>query len=182
MPTIIILIAIIISLLLWQFFFEGKTNIELPESFNITHHKIYPISKSELFNKISQNERGRPIFLYFYADWCKICQKQFPIINEIARIFQNTDLTFIAVSANLNSDPENLASYLDNHHNIYFKPYYLTDPQELQTFMQEVFLVKYEGLMPFMTLFNKFGESGNLMTGFKNKSKIKKELMKLIQI
>jgi thiol-disulfide isomerase/thioredoxin len=181
MPIVIILVAIIFSLVIWYFLIEKNPKIEIEQQSPMSYHQISSITKSALFNKISQNELGRPVFLVFYAQWHDLCRKQLSIINELAAFFQGTNLSFIVVSSDMNCNQENLASYLDKYDNIYFKPYYLSDPSNLQTFMKKIFKIRYEGALPFFTFFNKGGKVLNVMSGFKKIRLLKNEIFKILK-
>ena len=181
MSIIIIFTATIFSLMVWYFLFERSSKIEINKNSIISYHQISPITKSALFNKISQNELGRPVVLIFYAQWHKLCQKQFVIINELAALFQGTSLSFLAVSIDMNCSQANLASFLDKYDNIHFKPYYLSDPSNLQDFMKKTFKIKYNGNLPFFVFFNKEGAILNIFNGFKKMRLLKREIYRIIK-
>jgi len=180
MIVILILIAIFASLLFWRLIFENNRKIIVDQENAISYHQISAITKSALFNKISRNELGRCVIMVFYNQWCDLCHKQFPIINEVAREFQNTNLTFVAVSVDINTSKENFANFLEKYDNVYFKPYYLSDPNNLQVFMQKIFKIGYKGALPFFALFDSSGRVVNIMSGFKKARLLKKAIYNIL--
>jgi thiol-disulfide isomerase/thioredoxin/uncharacterized membrane protein YphA (DoxX/SURF4 family) len=42
-------------------------------------------------------QSGRPVFVYFYADWCSVCQKQKPVVEEVQAQYAG-DVDFLWVN------------------------------------------------------------------------------------
>jgi len=61
-----------------------------------------PLPSSNLSKRIDELlAEGKPVFLFFYSDWCDFCQEQKPIIDELETGY-NGSIAFIRVTADEN--------------------------------------------------------------------------------
>lgn len=44
-----------------------------------------------------QSFRGQPVLLVFWATWCGICQREMPLLSEMAPQFENAGISMVAV-------------------------------------------------------------------------------------
>lgn len=180
MIVAILAIVTALALIIWKFFIEDSqlASVKIPVSSNIVYHKINPFIPSDLATKLD-NEKGRPILLYFYTTWCGVCKKNFPIINELAREFQNANITIITVAIDKNLSDVEFTEYLEVYGNIYFKPYYLVYSEGMADLIKEKG-IKYEGIIPFTALIDKNGEVMDSFSGIKKLSSLRNKIIRLI--
>ncbi len=174
-----ILIAVaILSIIIWNNILNKEIdNIEIPESNNKTYSRPIAISPSDVINQIDNN-KGKPILLYIYATWCGICKQQLPIINEISRKFQNTDLKIISVAIDKNIDDADLQNHLQYYQNIYFQPQYLVYSDGLGDFLGKKG-VKYNKIIPLTALIDRDGTIRTRFTGYKSEKSLTRKIIKL---
>lgn len=180
MIVVILSIITFLALIIWKLFIENSylADIKIPESSNIVHHKINPLTPSDVMTKVD-NERGRPVLLYVYTTWCGVCKKNFPIINELAREFQNANITIITVAIDKNLDDEDFSKYLEVYGDIYFKPYYLVYSDGMADLIRQKD-IKYNNVIPFTVLINRNGEVVESFSGSKKLSSMRNKIIKLI--
>jgi thiol-disulfide isomerase/thioredoxin len=124
----VILIGAIVGMVSWQYFVENvaSVDVQIPQSKNITFNQevAQSMTTAQIANEFEKAD-GKPVLLYIYATWCGSCTKNFPVFNEIAREFQNTELQVIAIAIDRNMDEETLKNYLGRFGDYYFHPRYL---------------------------------------------------------
>ena len=177
MIIVILIIAIISSALIWKYFIENPASkFSIPESKNYTYSKPIAITPNDIASQIESNI-GSPMLLYIYTSWCGICKKQTPIINEMARKFQSTDLKVIAVAIDRNIDSEGLTKYLEYYKNIYFEPQFLVYNDGLADILRQK-NIKYNRIVPLTVLLNHQGKVLFRFTGTKSENYINRKIIK----
>jgi len=182
MVVFIALIAAIFAILVWNFFLKESpySKIEIKESNNISYNfdNIKPVSGLEILNEIEQNEvAGTPVLIHLYTSWCRVCKKQLPVINEIARKFQNTDLNVIFVMIDKNANKELVMKSLDGLENIYFEPQYLNDRGGFKDILKTK-SINFKNRIPFTAL---IGRNSNIIakfSGYKKEKYIERKIIK----
>lgn len=177
MIATILIIATISSMIIWDNILNRKAdNIKIPESGNKTYNIPETISPGDIISEIDNN-KGKPILLYIYTTWCSICKKQFPVVNEMARKFQNTDLKIITVAIDKNIDDASFANYLHSYHNIYFSPKYLLYSDGLADLLLKKG-IKYNKKIPFTVLLDREGRINTQFIGYDSEKSLNRKIIK----
>ncbi|MBM5782780.1 MAG: TlpA family protein disulfide reductase [Pelagibacterales bacterium] len=178
----IIVVSVLAGSLLWDVFVENpaRLDVQIPKSNDITFNDKEPIAMTtaQIANQFDVSE-GKPILLYIYTTWCSVCSKQFPIINEIAREFQNTEMQVIALAIDKNLTSENLKSYLSNYGDFYFEPRYLVFKDGFLDLLKKK-NIPYNGRIPFTALISQHGEVITKFTGVKSENYLRNKIIKEI--
>ncbi len=180
MLFLVIAVGAIVGMISWQYFVENvaKVDVKIPESKNIAFNSQLPISMTtaQVANEFEKAD-GKPILLYVYTTWCKVCVKNFPVINEIAREFQNTDLRVISLAIDRKLEAEALQAYLDKYGEFYFEPRFLAFKEGFIEFLQKK-NIRYDNRIPFTVLISKDGEVITKYSGAKNKNYLRNKIIK----
>ncbi len=178
----IIVVSVLAGSLLWDVFVENpaRLDVQIPKSNDITFNDKEPIAMTtaQIANQFDVSE-GKPILLYIYTTWCSVCVKQFPIINEIAREFQNTEMQVIALAIDKNLTSENLKSYLSNHGDVYFEPRYLVFKDGFLDLLKKK-NIPYNGKIPYTALISQHGEVIAKFSGVKSQNYLRNKIIKEI--
>lgn len=180
MLFISITLAIVIGCIIWKFTIENLdlNDVEIPKSANINYNQQPPIALNvDLINKEFENNQNHVIMLYLYTTWCQVCNKNFEVINEIAREFQNTNFKIIAVAIDRNTDPEAFANNIKNLTNLYFPAYYLADRNGFIDFLKNK-KVNYNNRIPFTIIFNSNQKIISKFAGIKSKNYLRNKIIK----
>lgn len=175
----IILLAALLGGFLWNKFVEEAQNldVEIPQSKNISYDisQALPMTTAQVAQAFEDAD-NKPILLYIYTTWCGICSKNFPIINEIAREFQNTDLRIITIAIDRNLEPAALGQYLSSFGNVYFQPRFLAFKEGFLEFLQKK-QIRYSGKIPYTALISRDGKVVVKFTGMKSKNYLRNKII-----
>lgn len=178
----VIVVSVLAGSLLWDVFVENpaRLDVQIPQSDNITFNDKEPIAMTtaQIASEFDAAE-GKPILLYIYTTWCPVCVKQFPIINEIAREFQNTDLQVFSLAIDKNMTEAELVSYLNDYGNFYFQPRYLVFKDGFLEFLNKRNIV-YNGKIPFTVLLSAHGDVITKFSGVKSQNYLRNKIIKEI--
>jgi len=50
------------------------------------------------YQKVLAEQRGKPVWVNFWATWCEPCRDEFPIVNELAKKYAAHSLVVIGIS------------------------------------------------------------------------------------
>lgn len=175
-----IVIGAALGLFVWNRYVENvaSLDVQIPASQNITYNEQTPIAMTtaQIANQFEQAD-GKPILLYIYTTWCKICAQNFPTINDISREFQNTDLQVISLAIDKDMDEQQLHVYLNKFGNVYFQPHFLGFKEGFLEFLQKK-SIRYNNRVPFTVLLSREGEVIAKYSGAKNKSYLRNKIIK----
>ncbi len=175
-----IVIGVILGFLIWNYFVDNVAllDVEIPSSQNIVFNDKEPLAltSSQVANEF-ENADGKPILFYVYTTWCKVCTKNFPVINEIAREFQNTELRVIAIAVDKNMNAPHLQKHLNMFGELYFQPQYLGFKEGFMEFLQRK-NIQYNNRIPFTVFIGRDGEVIAKYTGYKSKNYLRNKIIK----
>jgi thiol-disulfide isomerase/thioredoxin len=66
----------------------------------------------EGFRQVLEKHRGKPVLVNFWATWCEPCRDEYPMINELARIYAPQGLVVLAVSLDEDTDVHLVRQFL----------------------------------------------------------------------
>ncbi|NBX52174.1 MAG: TlpA family protein disulfide reductase [Proteobacteria bacterium] len=174
------LVGLVIGLILWKYFVENIANydVKIPASSNISFNNMEPkaLLASDLAIEFEESD-NQPILLYIFTTWCQACSKNYPIINEIAREFQNTELKVLAIAIDRDLEPQKLKHYLNNYGENYFTPNFLSSKNGFVELLNKK-NIKYSGRIPFVVLLSREGEVVMKYSGVKSKNYLRNKVIK----
>lgn len=177
---VVIIVGAVLGLLAWDTFVENpaRIDVKIPESKNITYNSQEPISMTtnQVANEFEKYD-GKPILLYIYTTWCPVCSKQMPIINEVAREFQNTDLHVLTLAIDRDLEAPYLQSYLNKFGDLYFAPHYLAFKGGFLELLRKK-NINYQGRIPFTVLISSDGTVITKYVGAKSQNYLRNKVIK----
>ncbi|MBL6665050.1 MAG: redoxin domain-containing protein [Rickettsiales bacterium] len=184
MLFLVIIVGSLVGLLVWHHFVENvaRADVDVPISQNITYNNeiARAISSANLNDDFEAVQTG-PVLLYLYTSWCSKCKKYTPIINELAREFQNTDLKVLAIAIDRNISSKDLNDYLNKFGDIYFEPKYLYSKEGFISFLKSKG-VKYNKRIPYTALFSVDREVIASFSGVKTKNYLRNRIIKELNL
>ncbi len=174
----------VLSLFVWKNFISdnSKNDLIIPESKEISYdlQNIKQINPNEIIDRISKNNlEGKPTLIYLYTSWCSVCKKQLPIINEIARKYQNTDLDIISVVIDKNITKEKAIDTLKILKEIYFEPQFLVNRGDFNNLLKAK-SINFGKRVPFTVLIDRNSKIISQFSGGKSLNFLEKKVIKLL--
>ncbi len=182
MIIVIAIVTALIAITVWNNYIENPKLIDanIPPSKNISFNtkRINHLTPNDLVNEID-NAYGKPVLLFLYTSWCQICKKQLPIVNEMARKFQSTELVVMAIAIDKNITDQTLSAYLDSYNHIYFKPNYLIHNDGLSDLLSKK-SIEYNNRIPLTVVIARDGKIISRFIGYKSENYLNNKLVKAI--
>ncbi len=178
----ILMIGAVAGWLVWNYYIDPKMaiDVQITPSKNINYNEQEPVAMSTAsFINDYENHEGKVMLLYFYTSWCPVCQRNLPVINELVREFQATDLYVIAIALDRDIDGKYLQNYLNQQGNIYFKPRYLAFREGFLEFLRKK-NINYRGVVPFTVLISRDLEIAAKYSGAKSKEYLRNQIIKAL--
>lgn len=184
MLFLVIIVGSVVGMLMWSFLVENvaQVDVAIPESQNITYNnEIAKAVSSDNLNDEFENFGTSPVLLYIYTSWCSTCRKYTPVINELAREFQNTDLRVLALSVDKDMSSKDLNEFLNKYGDVYFEPKYLHTKEGFMDFLKNKG-VKYNKRIPYTVLFSMNREVITSYSGIKSKNYLRNKIIKELNL
>ncbi|HEX8286383.1 MAG TPA: TlpA disulfide reductase family protein [Pyrinomonadaceae bacterium] len=130
---------------------------------------------SEIIN--SRKENSRPLFINFWAIWCKPCIKELPDLMEIKKQFESREIDFLLVSTDgFGSTEKKVALFLQGL-NINAPSYLLKVKNKYDMFSLMPF---WNSRLPFTVIYDASGNVAFAYTGVAEPQRLKKEIEKIL--
>lgn len=175
-----LLAGLLIGLSIWHYFVENieRLDVSIPESKNLTFNNSNPLpmTTAQVADELEKSD-GKPVLIYLYTTWCKICNENFSTFNEVAREFQNTDLKVLALAIDRDLDSAKLSNHLNSFGDVYFQPRYLAFKEGFRELLIKK-KIRYDGRIPFTVLLSSDDEVILKFTGKKNKNYLRNKIIK----
>lgn len=184
MLFLVIIVGLVVGLFVWQYFVENvaRADVIIPNSGNITYNnEIAKAISSANLNDEFENFENSPVLLFMYTSWCSSCQKFLPVINELAREFQNTDLKVVAISIDKNISSKDLNDHLNKFGDIYFEPKYLYSKEGFVDFLKNKG-IRYNKRIPYTVLFSPDREIVSSFSGIKSHNYLRNKIIKELNL
>lgn len=177
-----VFIGAFVGLVAWHYFVENvaSSDVAIAQSPNETFNdkSAIAMTTAQIANEFEKAD-GKPVLLYIYTTWCKICTKNFAAVNEVAREFQATDLKVLAIAIDRNMDEATLKAYLNNFGNLYFQPRFLSFKDGFIEFLEKRD-INYNSRIPFTVVLDRNGEIVTKYNGAKNKNFLRNKIAKTL--
>ena len=103
------------------------------------------------FEQAMEKEK-RPVILFIYTSWCKFCRKEFPLVNETAKLHKDE---FAIYAISIDTEPQKLSEFLARQDEVNFTPYSIPDEngqREIESELQAKGLT-FDGSFPYLAVF-----------------------------
>ena len=153
-------------------YIETKNRIEMPELNTVAIFKgVASSTINDIFNEILESNKGKVIYIDFWATWCGPCLSEMPRSKQIENELRNDDVSFIYIC--LESEKDKYLATISKYQ-LGGQHYFLSNEQSKD--IRQLFEIKG---IPFYILIDKKGiikEQGSYLRPLVAKNKMQKLL------
>jgi thiol-disulfide isomerase/thioredoxin len=117
---------------------------------------------SQDFQKLLQQYKGEPLLVTFWATWCEPCRDEYPMLNELAKLYAPQGLKVVGVSLDQDGDLILMRRFLARYKPVF--PNYRKKKGEEDAFVQAV-LPGWNGSIPASFFYAKDGKQVGHLVG-----------------
>ncbi len=114
------------------------------------------------YQKLLEQNRGKPLLVNFWATWCEPCRDEYPMLNELAKQYAPQGLKVIGVSMDDDGDLILMRRFLARYHPVF--PNYRKKAGSEVEFRQAV-VPGWTGSLPVSVFYGKDGQQTGHMLG-----------------
>jgi thiol-disulfide isomerase/thioredoxin len=132
------------------------------------------------FQKILQQNRGKPLLVTFWATWCEPCRNEYPMVNELAKQYAPKGLRVVGISLDDDGDMILVRRFLARYKPIF--PNYRNTPGkqvEFDTFKQTV-MAGWNATLPASFFYDRDGRQVNHFIGEKSREEYEEAIRELL--
>jgi thiol-disulfide isomerase/thioredoxin len=115
---------------------------------------IREMTVRQMVDRIRES-KGSIVVFHLYASWCPPCQREFPDVNEVGRLYRGRNVRVLAVSCD--PDQRVLRRFLDDHKPLTFEPIVLKPARGENGSAMSNLGMKYQGVVPYTAVFDPSG-------------------------
>jgi thiol-disulfide isomerase/thioredoxin len=106
------------------------------------------------YQKLLQQNHGKPLLVTFWATWCEPCRDEYPMLNELAKQYAPQGLKVVGISMDDDGDLILMRRFMARYKPIF--PNYRKNAGGQEAFLQEV-LPGWSGALPASFFYAKDG-------------------------
>jgi len=129
------------------------------------------------FQKILEENRGKPLLVNFWATWCEPCRDEYPMLNELAKQYAPQGLHVVGVSMDDDGDLILMRRFLARYKPVF--PNYRKMAGAEAAFRQSV-LQGWTGTMPVSIFYAKDGRQVEHFLGEKGREQYEQTIRGLL--
>lgn len=130
------------------------------------------------FQKVLQQYRGKPVLVNFWATWCEPCRDEYPMLNELAKLYAPKGLRVVGVSMDDDGDIILMRRFLARYKPVF--PNYRKKPGDDDAAFRQSVLPGWTGSMPVSIFYAKDGQQVASFKGEKDRAQYEAEIKALL--
>lgn len=119
------------------------------------------------YQKLVQQYRGKPLLVNFWATWCEPCRDEYPMLNELAKLYAPKGLKVVGVSMDQDGDLILMRRFIARYKPIF--PNYRRNPVESEEPFRLAVLPGWTGSLPISVFYGKDGRQVGNFVGERNR-------------
>ena len=119
------------------------------------------------YQKLVQQYHGKPLLVNFWATWCEPCRDEYPMLNELAKLYAPKGLNVVGVNMDQDGDLILMRRFIARYKPVF--PNYRRKPAEPEEPFRLAVLPGWTGSLPISIFYGKDGQEVQNFVGEKNR-------------
>ena len=119
------------------------------------------------YQKLVQQYRGKPLLVNFWATWCEPCRDEYPMLNELAKLYTPKGLKVVGVNMDQDGDLILMRRFIARYKPIF--PNYRRNQAQAEEPFRLAVLPGWSGTLPISIFYGKDGRQVGNFVGEKNR-------------
>jgi len=115
------------------------------------------------YQKLVQQYRGKPLLVNFWATWCEPCRDEYPMLNELAKLYAPQGLKVMGVNMDQDGDLILMRRFIARYKPVF--PNYRRNPAENEEPFRLAVLPGWSGSLPISVFYGKDGRQAGSFVG-----------------
>jgi thiol-disulfide isomerase/thioredoxin len=129
------------------------------------------------YQTLLEKHRGKPLLVNFWATWCEPCRDEFPMLNELARVYGPRGLQVLGISLDEDVDINLVRRFLARMNPVFSN--FRKKPGKDQDFINGVH-VKWSGALPATFFYDRDGRMAATLVGEHPRPEFEKAIQQLL--
>jgi thiol-disulfide isomerase/thioredoxin len=140
----------------------AATAVAAPQASKSAATRDPEIIDAQAYQKLIEQNRGKPVLVNFWATWCEPCRDEYPMLNELAKQYGPQGFKVVGVSMDDDGDLILMRRFLARYKPIF--PNYRKKAGEEEQFRQAI-LPGWNGTLPATIFYGKDGRPAGHLLG-----------------
>ncbi len=155
----------------------AATALAAPQAPKTTAPRDPEIIDAQAYQKLIEQYRGKPVLVNFWATWCEPCRDEYPMLNELAKLYAPQGLKVVGVSMDDDGDLILMRRFLARYKPVF--PNFRKKAGEEELFRQGV-LPGWTGVLPTTVFYGKDGRRAGHVSGEGTRDKFEAAIRTLL--
>jgi len=148
-------------------FLAGTAALAAPQAPKIAAPRDPELIDAQGYQKLVQQYRGKPLLVNFWATWCEPCRDEYPLLNELAKLYAPKGLKVVGVNMDQDGDLILMRRFITRYKPIF--PNYRKKPAEAEAAFRVAVLPGWSGSLPISVFYAKDGRQVGNFVGERNR-------------
>ncbi|HVH72889.1 MAG TPA: TlpA disulfide reductase family protein [Candidatus Dormibacteraeota bacterium] len=119
------------------------------------------------YQKLVEQYRGKPLLVTFWATWCEPCRDEYPMLNELAKLYAPKGLKVVGINLDQDGDLILMRRFIERYKPIF--PNYRKKPSDAEEAFRLAVLPGWNGSLPTSVFYARDGKQVGNLIGERNR-------------
>jgi thiol-disulfide isomerase/thioredoxin len=145
----------------------GASGLAAPQTAKKAAPRDPELIDGQGYQKLVQQYRGKALLVNFWATWCEPCRDEYPMLNELAKLYAPKGLKVVGVNMDQDGDLILMRRFIARYKPIF--PNYRRNQAENEEPFRMAVLPGWSGTLPISIFYGKDGKQVGDFVGERNR-------------